>query len=740
MKYTLLILFSLICGQVYAQNLPEQNCPGAIPVCQAIYTQANSYTGFGTLQELSTGINNGCLGSNEKNDVWYIINVTTSGTLEFTITPNNLPDDYDFGVWDVTGVGCSAIYNYITNTANNLPPIGCNYSGTPGATGLSNTMVGTQWSPALNVTAGQTLVLNVSNFQTNAVFGYTLDFSTSTASIYDTVQPSFVSAGTLCATTSSIINVVMSEPIQCNSLASNGSDFYLTPAVPGVTNIVAAGSPTCSGVSLFTNTFSITASGTLPPGTYWLHPQQGSDNNAVLDNCGNEIALSDSIQFSIIAPNPPQLTILDTPSCIRSRVILNRAIDCSSVAFDGSDFFVTGPSTVNVAGAMPINCNGKGMSDTIDVLYDKSISVPGTYTLHVQVGSDGNSLLDTCSAAVVNTISWEVSDKGVTATADPYLLCATGYTTLSSFTTLAPSPSGYNYIWTPSEMLNDSTASTTLAFVNANTLYQVQLLDANFCYRRDTAGVTLSVRNPILEPVVDSTLCIGDVITFHSSGGINYYWYPATGLSCADCPDPVVTPTQTTTYAVVISDQYNCSDTLTQTLIINPLPVVDAGEDKTIYFGETVGLTTNVNNGSIYLWQPSVGLDYITIPNPKANPGKTTTYTITVIDTNECVNADSVVVFVRDDLPIILPSGFSPNGDGRNDIFQLSNIKFHRLQEFRIFNRWGQEVFNTTDPKQGWDGKYKGVEQEAGVYNYLIRVSYPLGRVEVYKGDVTLIR
>src|SRR5829696_5642105 len=135
MKHILLIIFSLICSQVNAQNLPEQNCPGAIPICQALYTQANSYTGFGTLQELASGFNAGCLGSNEKNDVWYIINVTTSGTLEFTITPNNLPDDYDFGVWDVTGIGCSAIYNYITNTPSNLLPVGCNYSGVPGATG-----------------------------------------------------------------------------------------------------------------------------------------------------------------------------------------------------------------------------------------------------------------------------------------------------------------------------------------------------------------------------------------------------------------------------------------------------------------------------------------------------------------------------------------------------------------------------------------------------------------------------
>jgi gliding motility-associated-like protein len=701
-----------------------------------LYQQANSYVGLGTIDELDAN-NQDCLTSGENNTVWYIINVASSGILVFTITPN-APTDYDFAVWNATGIGCAAVQAG--------PPIRCNYAGTQAATGLSITAVnpsenagGPPFSSAINAVAGETYILVVDNFSSSQ-FGYSLDFSASTASIYDTIKPKFQAAGSLCGTVSNKVNVTMSEPVKCNSLAANGSDFYITPTVPGVSQVIAASSTNCVGTAQFTNGFTIQFAGTLPAGTYWLHAQQGSDNNSVIDNCSNEQVYTDSIQFTMTLGNPPQLIILDTPSCARGRVILDRAIDCGTVALNGSDFNISGPSAVGVISAIPVNCNAVGMTDTIDLIYDKSIFVPGTYTLHVKVGSDANSILDTCGVSVTNTISWEVSDAGVTATADPYLLCDPGYITLAASTTLFPSPAGYNYIWTPSQFLNDSTAATTLAYVNGNAVYQVQMIDQHLCYRRDTAAVTLSVRNPILEPVVDSTICIGDKLTFHSSGGLNYAWFPADGLSCTNCSDPVVTPTQTTQYFVVISDQYNCSDTLYQTLIVNPLPIVDAGEDRTIYFGDDVQLNTSLSPASLYLWQPSVGLNYITIPNPIANPGKTTTYSITVIDTNECQNSDTVTVFVRDDVPVFIPSGFSPNGDGRNDVFILSNIKFHRLQEFRIFNRWGQEVFSTTNPQTGWDGTFKGTAQESGVYNYLIKVSYPLGRVETYKGDVTLIR
>ncbi|MBZ0099247.1 MAG: gliding motility-associated C-terminal domain-containing protein [Taibaiella sp.] len=84
----------------------------------------------------------------------------------------------------------------------------------------------------------------------------------------------------------------------------------------------------------------------------------------------------------------------------------------------------------------------------------------------------------------------------------------------------------------------------------------------------------------------------------------------------------------------------------------------------------------------------------------------------------------------RDNLYV--PSAFSPNGDGKNDVFRITNLGFQRIMEFRVFNRWGQEIFSTNDHRRGWDGTWEGVPQEMGVYNYLIRVAYPDGFVETY--------
>jgi gliding motility-associated-like protein len=89
---------------------------------------------------------------------------------------------------------------------------------------------------------------------------------------------------------------------------------------------------------------------------------------------------------------------------------------------------------------------------------------------------------------------------------------------------------------------------------------------------------------------------------------------------------------------------------------------------------------------------------------------------------------------------LFVPTAFTPNGDGKNDIFKVSNITFQRLQEFRVFNRWGHEIFSTNDIKSGWTGSWKGQPQDMGVYQYIIKVAYPDGIIETYKGNITLVR
>lgn len=89
---------------------------------------------------------------------------------------------------------------------------------------------------------------------------------------------------------------------------------------------------------------------------------------------------------------------------------------------------------------------------------------------------------------------------------------------------------------------------------------------------------------------------------------------------------------------------------------------------------------------------------------------------------------------------LLIPNAFSPNNDGQNDLFRISNITDEKLIDFKVFNRWGTILFRTSDPREGWDGSYKGQVQPVGVYGYVIRIGYTDGYVETYKGTVTLLR
>src|SRR5690606_22459779 len=186
-------------------------------------------------------------------------------------------------------------------------------------------------------------------------------------------------------------------------------------------------------------------------------------------------------------------------------------------------------------------------------------------------------------------------------------------------------------------------------------------------------------------------------------------------------------------------DKDGCPDTFTVNVIVRPLPVVDIlSRDTVLKYGQSMQL---LGSGSfLYNWHPISTLTNPNIVNPVASPTEPTTYYVTGLAENGCRNVDSIHIDIdyRDNLYV--PSAFTPNGDGKNDIFRVTNLTFQKLQEFRVFNRWGQEIFSTTDARKGWDGSWKGVPQDMGAYQYLIRVAYPDGLIETYKGKVTLVR
>ncbi|MEI8280608.1 MAG: PKD domain-containing protein [Bacteroidota bacterium] len=168
-----------------------------------------------------------------------------------------------------------------------------------------------------------------------------------------------------------------------------------------------------------------------------------------------------------------------------------------------------------------------------------------------------------------------------------------------------------------------------------------------------------------------------------------------------------------------------------------PIHLLDVSTMATIDYGSSIRL--HARGAYYYTWTPVNCLDNPNMGDPVATPLEPTYFTVIGFSEGGCVDSAHVQVNIRYPEHYV-PSAFSPNGDGKNDIFRISNIKFHSLLEFRVFNRWGEEVFSTLDPNGGWDGTYNGNPCDIGTYHYLIRVVNAQGIELTDLGDVTLVR
>ncbi|HMK26907.1 MAG TPA: PKD domain-containing protein [Chitinophagaceae bacterium] len=179
-------------------------------------------------------------------------------------------------------------------------------------------------------------------------------------------------------------------------------------------------------------------------------------------------------------------------------------------------------------------------------------------------------------------------------------------------------------------------------------------------------------------------------------------------------------------------------DSLTITVTMPNLPVT-ISPDQTIFIGQKIQLFVN-GAGNSYQWSPATGLSSTTVARPLASPVQDITYKATVINDNGCSGEDSVHITVVELDGIYVPTAFTPNNDGRNDdIRPYFGTKF-TLKEFSIFSRWGERIFTTSTRDEGWKGKINGVEQNSGVYAWILRYIDDKGKSKEKKGTVILVR
>jgi gliding motility-associated-like protein len=303
---------------------------------------------------------------------------------------------------------------------------------------------------------------------------------------------------------------------------------------------------------------------------------------------------------------------------------------------------------------------------------------------------------------------------------------------------------GVSYSWTPSTGVISPNSATTQAYPTSSTTYKVTVVDSIGCVDSDLVVVNIgSVAGRVTATPADTNVCLGEKIQLTARGSSTYQWDPAFGLDDPNAATPIATVQGDARYIVTGTDSSGCKSADTVNIKFKALPQVDATaegigskcQDKSVLLK---AMGEGIQN---YYWTPATFVENPNSSTTYAKPSITTLYTVTATGTNGCKGIDTVTAIVSDESMSIMPDAFTPNGDGRNDRIHPIVFCDFKLDEFRIYDRWGQEVFSSNNGTDSWDGTRSGKDADMGTYHYFItgkRTSN--GEKVTTKGNFLLVR
>ncbi|MES2761955.1 MAG: gliding motility-associated C-terminal domain-containing protein [Bacteroidota bacterium] len=303
-------------------------------------------------------------------------------------------------------------------------------------------------------------------------------------------------------------------------------------------------------------------------------------------------------------------------------------------------------------------------------------------------------------------------------------------------TTVTGGIAPFTYSWTPG-----GASTPDLTNVLSGT-YTLVVTDDFGC----TIDSALTINSTLVVNAIagnDTIFCVNGTLLLdgsNSNGGVTYQWTEMPlGTPISSTLITTVTPAAGTSTYVLTATNGVCIDSDTIVVTSNTLPNVDAGPVISIpVFGSgTIGGNPTTATGNTISWTPNLGLDNPTGSNPTTSTTVTTIYTVSVVDPNGCLNSDTVTVYVYPEIKI--PNGFSPNGDGKNDVWQIDFIEQFPECEVEVYNRWGEQLFYSRGYAIPFNGQYKGKNLPVGTYYYVIKLNhqnYP----EPYTSPLTIFR
>jgi gliding motility-associated-like protein len=354
---------------------------------------------------------NGCTNENtsygDNNPVYYKFTCKNSGTFGFTVMPWKPNDDYNWQLFDITGKNPTDIY-----TDKTLSIIG-NWSGTLGPTGASSIGLNfTQcrssplfgdkntFSAMPQLIAGHTYLLMIGSMEASG--SYALTVGGGTADITDNTDQTINAFITSCNNDEVVL--AFTKKISCSSIAADGSDFTITPAAASIASVTGMN----CGNGSETDSIRIRFSNPLPDGSYSLAIKTGTDANTLSDACRNFILPGTQLNLKVF-PFALVDTVITTCKPQQLTIQLSKDVFCNSVAADGSDFIITGPSSVNINAAI-MNCSN-AVTNSITLLLREPIKISGNYNLVIQKGNDGNTFLSACNDVTPSGTSYNLQIK-----------------------------------------------------------------------------------------------------------------------------------------------------------------------------------------------------------------------------------------------------------------------------------------------------------------------------------------
>ncbi len=351
-----------------------------------------------------------------------------------------------------------------------------------------------------------------------------------------------------------------------------------------------------------------------------------------------------------------------------------------------------------------------------------------TTKYYVSVNDNGCANTDSVNVNVLQFISVKAGiDTGICKT-DTFHLRPVSY--------------ALSYKWTASTNVKVDNVKYPLVQPLVTTRYYV-VANLGKCQANDSVLVKVAPY-PSAAAGPDMTICYGSRLQLTGSVvGTVFTWSPTSSLINEKTLTPIAGPTKTTEYVLSVTDTVGCPKPKNDTVIVTVIPqiIAYAGKDTTVVPGQALQL--GATGGTNYEWTPSSFLSNASIADPVAtfdNTVDSVLYTVHVSD-GGCSADDQVVVHVFKSSPdIIVPTGFTPNGDGKNDIIKPIPFGISKLNFFSIYNRWGQLLFFTTELNKGWDGSFNGTAQPSGTYVYQTQGVDYTGKIVFRKGTVVLIR